>query len=604
MLGRRYPRRPGGSIDWRAARVAARDVIARAGSMLDVRRNIAELGIADRTRVAIARALPENDEPSIIVLDEPTAALPARDVEQLFGTIRHLTAAGNTVILVSHHLDEILGISDSITVLRDGLRIATVGVNEVNHDSLVRLIIGKELVKGEGRTEALTHSNAPMLAISGLSGDSVLDVSTLLHPGEIVGVAGLAGSGRELLVGMVTGRLGRSGTISVAGVEVPMAHPKAALAAGMAWISGERARYGTFSNMDLRSNLTMGDLKRHTSGGRINIKSERAEVRDWIERLGIVTRGPDVPITSLSGGNQQKVLVARALRLAPRVLVLDDPTAGIDVGAASRCTRSSRRTRTNRCRCCWSRPTVTSLPDCATEFWSWCAVSWLESCTGAPTSLPRTSIMPRSRGPQHEHSHDAPRRAQHVIWGTYQDDHDIGGALHPHSPERTKRAPQRDVGPVQRALPLARLRHPLRNRHRRHVLHSHDVAPHLQRRRRHRDPRPRVSHPAGSGRLRPVGRGDDGRVARHLELVRRQPSRRPHRPGGPARDRRLRHCRAGLSRCRGEVPGQLVDRDAGHEPGADGVPAEDRQQPPDHRRVLTRLGPARYAATCSACPSW
>jgi ribose transport system ATP-binding protein len=237
------------------------------------------------------------------------------------------------VILVSHHLDEILGISDSITVLRDGLRIATVGVKEVNHDSLVRLIIGKELVKGEGRTEALTHSNAPVLAITGLSGDSVLDVSTVLHPGEIVGVAGLAGSGRELFVGMVTGRLGRSGTISVSGVEVPKGHPKASLAAGMAWISGERARYGTFSNMDLRSNLTMGDLSRHTSGGRINIKSERAEVRDWIERLGIVTRGPDVPITSLSGGNQQKVLVARALRLTPKVLVLDDPTAGIDVGA-------------------------------------------------------------------------------------------------------------------------------------------------------------------------------------------------------------------------------------------------------------------------------
>jgi ribose transport system ATP-binding protein len=333
MLGRRYPRRPGGAIDWRAAREAAPDRIARAGSTLVVRQKIAELGIADRTRVAIARALPENDQPSIIVLDEPTAALPARDVEQLFGTIRHLTAAGNTVILVSHHLDEILGISDSITVLRDGLRIATVGVKEVNHDSLVRLIIGKELVKGEGRTEALTHSNAPVLAITGLSGDSVLDVSTVLHPGEIVGVAGLAGSGRELFVGMVTGRLDRSGTISVSGVEVPKGHPKASLAAGMAWISGERARYGTFSNMDLRSNLTMGDLSRHTSGGRINIKSERAEVRDWIERLGIVTRGPDVPITSLSGGNQQKVLVARALRLTPKVLVLDDPTAGIDVGA-------------------------------------------------------------------------------------------------------------------------------------------------------------------------------------------------------------------------------------------------------------------------------
>jgi ribose transport system ATP-binding protein len=101
----------------------------------------------------------------------------------------------------------------------------------------------------------------------------------------------------------------------------------------MAWILGERARYGTFTNLNLRANLTMGDLARHTSAGRINVQSERAEVRDWIDKLGIVARGPDAPITSLSGGNQQKVLVARALRLGPQVLVLDDPTAGIDVGA-------------------------------------------------------------------------------------------------------------------------------------------------------------------------------------------------------------------------------------------------------------------------------
>jgi ribose transport system ATP-binding protein len=333
MLGRRYPRRAGGAIDWKAARVAARDVMTRAGSTLDVRRAVGELGIADRTRVAIARALPETDDPSIIVLDEPTAALPARDVEQLFGTIRHLTEAGNAVVLVSHHLDEILGISDTITVLRDGSRVATVGVKDVNHNSLVQLIIGKELVKGSGRDEAIAYSGAPMLTVSNLSEDSVLAVSAELHPGEIVGVAGLAGSGRELLAGMVTGRLPRRGSITVAGTKVPAGQPKAALAAGMAWISGERARYGTFSNLNLRSNLTMGDLHRHTSAGRINVRSERAEVRDWIDRLGIVTRGPDAPITSLSGGNQQKVLVARALRLAPRVLVLDDPTAGIDVGA-------------------------------------------------------------------------------------------------------------------------------------------------------------------------------------------------------------------------------------------------------------------------------
>jgi len=333
MLGRRYPRRRGGAIDWKAARAAARDVMTRAGSALDVRRAVGELGIADRTRVAIARALPENDDPAIIVLDEPTAALPARDVEQLFGTIRHLTRAGNAVVLVSHHLDEILGISDTITVLRDGARVDTVGVGDVDHNSLVRLIIGKELVKGSGRDEAIVRSGSPSLTIRDLSEDSVLAVSAELHPGEIVGVAGLAGSGRELVAGMVTGRLPRRGSIIIAGTEVPSGQPRAALAAGMAWISGERARYGTFTNLNLRSNLTMGDLQRHTSAGRINVQSERAEVRDWIDQLGIVTRGPDVPITSLSGGNQQKVLVARALRLTPSVLVLDDPTAGIDVGA-------------------------------------------------------------------------------------------------------------------------------------------------------------------------------------------------------------------------------------------------------------------------------
>ena len=311
MLGRRYLRWRGGAIDWKAARVAARDLITRAGSSLDVRRTIGELGIADRTRVAIARALPENDDPSIIVLDEPTAALPARDVEQLFGTIRHLTQAGNAVVLVSHHLDEILGISDSITVLRDGVRVATVGVGDVNHDSLVHLIIGKELVKGSGRAEAIAHLGSPTLTVGELSADSVLDVSAALHPGEIVGVAGLAGSGRELLAGLITGRLSRRGVVTVAGAHVPAAQPKAALAAGMAWISGERARYGTFSNMNLRSNLTMGDLRRHTRSGRVSVQSERAEVNDWIDRLGIVTRGTDVPITSLSGGNQQKVLVAR-----------------------------------------------------------------------------------------------------------------------------------------------------------------------------------------------------------------------------------------------------------------------------------------------------
>ena len=212
MLGRRYPRRRGGAIDWRAARAAARDVIGRAGSSLDVRRAIGELGIADRTRVAIARALPENDQPSIIVLDEPTAALPARDVEQLFGTIRHLTAGRqrSRARLASPRRDPRHLRHDHGPARR---RAGRHGRRAGGRPRLPRAVDHRQGARqGDGRHEAIAHRGTPILTINDLSADSVLDVSAVLHPGEIVGVAGLAGSGRELLAGMVTGRLSRRGT--------------------------------------------------------------------------------------------------------------------------------------------------------------------------------------------------------------------------------------------------------------------------------------------------------------------------------------------------------------------------------------------------------
>ena len=177
-------------------------------------------------------------------------------------------------------------------------------------------------------------------------------MSATLHPGEIVGVAGLAGSGRELIAGMITGRVPRRGSISVAGASIPSGQPKAALAAGMAWISGERARYGTFANLNLRCNLTMGDLNRHTNIGRIDVQSERAEVRDWIDRLGIVTRGPDVPDHQPVG--RQPAEGARRPRAAAcrRACWCSTipPQASTSV-LASRSTRSSRATPPTRCRC-------------------------------------------------------------------------------------------------------------------------------------------------------------------------------------------------------------------------------------------------------------
>jgi ribose transport system ATP-binding protein len=334
MLGRRYPTDLGLRIRWRDARRITSELVARAGLEIDVRTPVGELGLADRTRLAIARALPDReDDKVVLVLDEPTAALPARDVDRLFATIRSLKKTGNSIVLVSHHLDEVLGIADMITVLRDGKKVAATAASGIDNDALTRLIVGHELEVSTGRQEAMQAAGPAVLRLDRLAGGSVVDVSAVVHQGEIVGVAGLSGSGRETLASMITGRLERSGEVTVDGKPVPPASPRAGLDAGLASVAGERARYGTFSNLNVRQNLTMGSLRRHVRRGRIDAGGERREVRKWIADLGIVTRGTDAPITSLSGGNQQKVLVARALRLSPRVLILDDPTAGIDVGA-------------------------------------------------------------------------------------------------------------------------------------------------------------------------------------------------------------------------------------------------------------------------------
>ena len=154
-----------------------------------------------------------------------------------------------------------------------------------------------------------------------------------VHRGETVGVAGLSGSGREAVAGLLSGGAPRTGRVTVAGRPVRAASPSAALAAGLAFVPGERARHGVFPNLTVRQNLTLGSLRRHLRHGHIDARSERREVRRWIDEFAIVTRGPDVLVTTLSGGNQQKVLVARALRRSPAALVLDDPTAGIDVKA-------------------------------------------------------------------------------------------------------------------------------------------------------------------------------------------------------------------------------------------------------------------------------
>jgi ribose transport system ATP-binding protein len=337
MLGRSYPVGLGGRIRGRVAAERVGGYLRQVGLEADVRLPVASLSPAERSAVAIARALSDTGSGRLLlVLDEPTAALPSDDVSRLLGAIGSLRDEGHGVLLVSHHLGEILDIADRITVLRDGGVVASVRRSEVDQRRLTELIVGHSAVPadvvphGQGRGRL---AQDPVLRIRRLRGGRMTGLDLDVFPGEIVGVAGITGSGRESLASLITGGLPRLGHVEVAGTVLQPGQPHRVLAAGAAGVPGERARFGVFPNLGVRANMTISMLERHRRLGRIDRRRERGEVFDWIDRLSIVTQGPDAPIQSLSGGNQQKVLVARALRTRPKVLVLDDPTQGIDIGA-------------------------------------------------------------------------------------------------------------------------------------------------------------------------------------------------------------------------------------------------------------------------------
>jgi ribose transport system ATP-binding protein len=324
-LGARYRGKSLQRINWAQEHASAQVALSSLGfPEFDVRSPVALLSPAQKTVVAIARALTGWDHGAkLLVLDEPTASLPGDDVERLFDVVKGLRNRGVSILYVSHHLDE---------VLRDSKRVTTESVRALNHQSLVERIIGRELETTDHQESAI--GDAPVLSIRGLVGGAILGVDLDVRPGEIVGITGITGSGRESLVGLLSGQLPRiAGTVSVRGVELPNYAPRAALNAGLAFVPSDRSTRGVVPTMGVRENLSICDVSPHFVGGRLRANSEIIETQKWIDQLSIKTSGPDSPITALSGGNQQKVMFGKALRLDPRVLVLDEPTQGIDVGA-------------------------------------------------------------------------------------------------------------------------------------------------------------------------------------------------------------------------------------------------------------------------------
>lgn len=324
----------GGRIRWREESARTREALAGLGlTDIDVKAPIATLPPSQRTGVAIARALVgwENGA-TLLVLDEPTATLPGEDVQRLFEVVHRLKERGVSILYVSHHLDEVFELADRVTVLRDGQRIATVPVGELDHMGLVELIVGHHI-----ETTTATESNVegpPLATIRGLSGGTVHGIDLDVYPGEIVGLAGITGSGREHVLGLIAGQLARSdGDVIVDGAVIENYRPKQAIQSGVAFVPAERGLRGTVGPMNVRENLSISDVSRHFRGGRLRRRAEVDETHHWIERLSIKTSGTEAMIGSLSGGNQQKVMFGKALRLKPKLLLLDEPTQGIDIGA-------------------------------------------------------------------------------------------------------------------------------------------------------------------------------------------------------------------------------------------------------------------------------
>ncbi len=332
FVGRKRPRTRWGGLDWEAMRVEASKKLEALGVSLDPTSAVKRLSTAEQQIVAIARALV--GETRAVIMDEPTSALTGREARQLFGIIGDLTAGDVGVVYISHRLEEIFEISDRITVLRDGHHIKTAPASELDAEELVRLMVGRPLNELFTRSESSPGETA--LEVKGLTRDGQFEgVDLALRRGEIVGLAGLVGAGRTELAQSIFGiRRPDSGEIFVEGEEVRIHSPQNAMEKGIFYVPEERRSQGLILPFSIKNNITLSILDRVSRLGFVS-RSERGIADRFMGDLSI--RGAEVsdPVSRLSGGNQQKVVVAKALAREPNVLLLDEPTRGVDVGAKS-----------------------------------------------------------------------------------------------------------------------------------------------------------------------------------------------------------------------------------------------------------------------------
>jgi ribose transport system ATP-binding protein len=341
----RFETGPGGRIRWRAERERTRALLRRFGLEVDPRALVGRLSGTQRAIVAIIRALDdmrsvgleaelgEDAVPAgLLVLDEPTASLPQDDVRLLFEAMRRVTETGSSVLFVTHRLEEVLDVCDAVSVLRDGRHVATEPIEAVDEWRLIELILGREL---DALYPPVEHRAAePALEVDGLGGEVARDVSLTLRGGEIVGLTGLVGAGYDEVPYLVYGaRRAAAGSVKVAGRVLEDPSPQRSQGRGVALLPGDRQRQAAVARATVKENVTLPVLRRYRRRGRLDHGRERREVRDVLERYRVRPADPDRRLATLSGGNQQKTLLARWIETAPRVLLLHEPTQGVDVGS-------------------------------------------------------------------------------------------------------------------------------------------------------------------------------------------------------------------------------------------------------------------------------
>lgn len=323
-----------GRINWSAQKRWAQTVLDRFEIPAHPSTPVSELGAAMQMMVAIARALQDTDgsDNGTLILDEPTASLPRHEVDVLLDALTRFARAGQSIMIVTHRLPEVMSVCDRATVLRDGVVAANIERSEITHDRLVSEIMGRRLaglVKAESATKR-DGAGQDVLVVRAKSSDAQ---DIVVGAGEVVGLAGLLGSGRSSLLRRIFGQNERVEEVIIDGVPVTTKGPVGAMSAGVAFVPEDRPREALFPDLSISENLSIAKQRDSSRGIRISSTLERRRAKDLISSFAVKAASEALPLASLSGGNQQKIILARWMQRTPKVLLLDEPTQGVDVGA-------------------------------------------------------------------------------------------------------------------------------------------------------------------------------------------------------------------------------------------------------------------------------